>query len=359
MPHRVKKPLSGLKEILSGSRLRKGVFGAVAAVLLVALLGVSAASASPNTPAQRRAAATEVVSQASPRLSGFHAGMVPVSGGSLHYVIGGSGPVLVLLHGWPETWWEWHGVMPTLAQDHTVIAFDLPGLGQSTIPSGGFDAATTADRIHQAVNALGFHQVGVLAHDLGVLVGYDYARDYPSEVTRLAVLDSTLNGFGLESAYTLSFHFLFNQQPSPTPENIINNTLAEQTYLNYMYSFAHNPAAIDRGVYYLAYADPANREAGYDYYRAFPQNAADNVAHATPKLTVPVLAMGGQYSFGPAVAASFGNVATDVHQVVAPGSGHYIPEEVPGFLSECADLFFSSSANPTPPSSDYAACVAS
>jgi pimeloyl-ACP methyl ester carboxylesterase len=293
---------------------------------------------------------------ASPTLAGFRQGMVPVDGGSIHYVIGGSGPGLLLIHGWPETWWEWHKVMPTLAQDHTVIALDLPGLGNSTVPASGFDAVDTAQRLHQAVGELGFSQVGILAHDLGVLVGYAYARDYPGAVTRLAVLESPLNGFGLESAYSLSFHFLFNQAASPTPENMVNNQLAEQTYLNYMFTFAHNQAAIDRQVYYRAYANPANREAGYDYYRAFPQNEANNLANVSDQLTMPVLAMGGQFSFGAGVAASFDQVAKDVHEVVAPDAGHFIPEEVPGFLGACAELFFSSHPDPNPPPS-IAACA--
>jgi pimeloyl-ACP methyl ester carboxylesterase len=357
MPHGSSKALPSIPKFLRAMSWRKYTAMAVAAIMM-ALLGTGVANAVTTTPAWSRASSQGVSAQ-NPYLAGFRQGKAAASGGSLHYVIGGSGPVLVLLHGWPETWWEWRNVMPTLAKDHTVIAFDLPGLGESDIPSSGYDASTTADRIHQAVNALGYHSVSVIGHDLGVLVAYDYARDYPSEVARLAVLESPLNGFGLESAYTLSFHFLFNQAPSPTPENIINNSLAEQTYLNYIYSFSHNQAVIDRSVYYAAYASPANREAGYNYYRAFPQNASDNQAKASPKLTIPVLAMGGQYSFGAGIAASFDNVATDVHAVVAPGSGHFIPEEVPGFLSECAELFFSASANPTPPSSDYASCVAS
>jgi pimeloyl-ACP methyl ester carboxylesterase len=332
---------------------------AIVAAILMAGLGTGVASAVTSSPANGHAPVSQAHSQReSQTLDGFRQGMVSDGSGYLHYVIGGSGPVLVLLHGWPETWWEWRDVMPALAQNHTVVAFDLPGLGESTIPSSGYDAATTASRIHEAVNALGFTSVELMGHDLGTLVAYDYARDYPEEVTRLAVLDSPLNGFGLESAYTLSFHFLLNEAASPTPEDIINDQLAEVAYLNFIFTFAHNATAIDRPVYYQAYASAANREAGYDYYRAFPQNAADNEAHASDKLTIPVLALGGQYSFGTGVGASFDNVATDVHTVVVPGSGHFIPEEEPGFLSECAGLFFSTSPNPTPPSAEYAGCVA-
>src|ERR1700690_4161443 len=242
--------------------------------------------------------------------------------------------------------------MPTLARHHTVIAFDLPRLGGSSVPASGFTAVDTAKRIRDAVQALGFSKVEILAHDLGVLVAYAYARDYPHQVTRLGVLDSPLNGFGLESAYSRGFHFLFNMAASPTPEDMINNVRAEQAYLNYMFTFAHKPTLVDadRTVYYRAYANPANREAGFDYYRVFAQNQVNNLKNVSHQLTIPVLAIGAQFTFGAAVAESFDHVATDVHEVVAPGSGHFIPEEDPRFLAACAGAFFATSPSPKVPS---------
>ncbi len=334
---------------ISGFATVLAVFGTVAAV------NAQAAPAH-STPGKILSRAMP----ASPALAGFRQGFVAISDSTIHYVIGGHGPVLVLLHGWPMTWWEWHTVMPSLAKHHTVVAFDLPGLGDSTVPtSGGYTAVDTAQRLHQAVTALGFGRISILSHDLGVNVAYAYAELYRNSVARLGVLESLLNGFGLESVYGFSFHFLLNMAAPPTPESIINNREAEQAYLNYLYSFAAKPGAItnqDKRIWYAAYASPANREAGYNYYRAFPANETYNLAHAKPKLTMPVLAMGGQDSFGTSVATSFENVATDVHTVVAPGSGHYIPEEDPGFLAECANLFFSSAKHPHAPAG-FAACL--
>ncbi|MEU9887048.1 alpha/beta hydrolase [Sphaerisporangium sp. NPDC051011] len=288
----------------------------------------------------------------------FRHGFVPVDGGILHYVRGGSGPLLVLLHGWPQTWWEWHKVMPALARTHTVIAFDLPGLGDSTVPPGGFDAATTARRIRQGVQRLGFQnqKVKILAHDDGALVAYPYARDYPSEVSRLAVLELPLNGYGLEDAYRLSWHFLFNAAPKPLAERIISTQDDVQTYLGSLFNGAQHPDAIDQAEYFRAYSRPATRSAAYEYYRAFAANAANNQANASKKLTMPVLAMGSQYVFGPVVAASFRQVANDVRQVVAPDAGHWIPEENPAFLINCANLFFGPSTG-TPSSPDLAGCA--
>jgi pimeloyl-ACP methyl ester carboxylesterase len=332
-----------------------GGFGTVAAV------NVLPAQAAHSLPAQAAHGGSGVcVPPPSPTLAGFKQGMVAIPGDTLHYVIGGSGPVLVLLHGWPMTWWEWNTVMPGLAKAHTVIAFDLPGLGNSTVPtSGGYTTADTAVRLHEAVTALGFNNVSILAHDLGVNIGYAYARLYSQSVSRLMVLDSELNGYGLESSYGFSFHFDLNMAAPPTPEDIINNREAEVAYLNYLYSFAHKPGAItsfDKSTWYGAYSCPANREAGYNYYRAFPQNETWDISTNTTKLTIPVVAMGGEDSFGTSVATSFDNVDSDVNSIVAPDSGHYIPEEDPGFVTECAKLFFSSDPNQQAPSG-FAACL--
>jgi pimeloyl-ACP methyl ester carboxylesterase len=333
----------------AGARTRKwwrsGTGALIAAVVL--LLGTAAGA---GATAGGRSAGGSV------DLSSFQQGNVAVEGGTLHYVRGGSGPALVLLHGWPETWWEWRKVMPDLARTHTVIAFDLPGLGSSSVPTGGYDAAHTASRIHQAVTALGYSTVAILSHDLGALVAYPYARDFPTGVSRLAVLETPLNGFGLESAYGLSFHFGLNSQPKPIPENLINDEAHVKTYLGWLFSSAHHPELIDQTKYFNAYGNAAHRSAGFDYYRAFTTNAADNTANASKKLTMPVMAMGAQYVFGAGVAQSFSAVATDVRQVVAPDSGHWIPEENAPFLSQCATLFF----GPAPaqaPTGDLAGCA--
>ena len=334
-----------------------GVSGAVAAV------DALPAQAAHGLPAQTAARNSGVcVPPASPTLAGFQQGMVAVPGDSLHFVIGGSGPVLVLMHGWPMTWWEWHTVMPGLAKTHTVIAFDLPGLGNSAIPTNfGYTTADTATLLHDAVTALGFGNVSILAHDLGVGIGYAYARLYPQSVNRLMVLDSELNGFGLEANFGFSFHFDLNMAAPPTPEDIINNREAEVAYLNYLYSFANKAGAItnqDKNTWYGAYNCPENREAGYNYYRAFSADATWDQNTATPKLTIPVVAMGGEDSFGTAVATSMTSVDSDVHAVVAPDSGHYIPEEDPGFLTECAGLFFNQNPNQNAPQG-FAACLPS
>jgi len=298
----------------------------------------------------------------SPTLAGFSQGFVSVPGdSSIHYVIGGTGPVLVLIHGWPITWWEFSTIMPTLAQNYTVIAFDLPGLGNSAPSNIGYTDADVATLLHEAVGALGYgsQSISILGHDSGGNIAYAYARLFPGSVSREMVLETALSGYGLESLYSASFHFLLNMQPSSVTEGIVNNVASSDAYLDYMYSFVQKPGAIteqDKQIWDADYACPATREAGYNYYRAFPADATWDTSTNTSKLTVEMGAMGGQDSFGDFVAQSFENVDSNVHTIIAPDSGHYIAEEDPVFLAECATLFFSSSPPATAPAG-YASCM--
>jgi pimeloyl-ACP methyl ester carboxylesterase len=334
--------------------------------VVVGLAAFGTVTALPAQAAHQQSAATAdddfCQPPPSPQLPGFTQGFVSVSGdNSVHYVKGGSGPVLVLIHGWPITWWEFHEVMPTLAQNYTVIAFDLPGLGNSGPSTTGYDFASIATILHSAVVALGYgnQQVSLLGHDAGSNVAYAYGRLFTASVFREMVIESALNGYGLESLAGDSFHFLLNQQPSNVTEGIINNVESSDTYLDYLYSFAAKPGAItplDKAIWDADYACPANREAGYNLYRAFAADSTFDTSTNTSKLTLETAAMGGEDSFGNFTATSWSNVDSDVHTIIAPGSGHYVPEEDPQFLGECATLFFS----PNPPStapSGYATCL--
>lgn len=280
-------------------------------------------------------------------IPGVEHGVVTVDGGTIHYARTGSGPPLILLHGWPQTWWSWHKVIPELGQAHTVIALDLPGLGDSSAPAGGYDKASTARRVRQAVQQLGFQQVQILAHDIGGAVAHAYARDYPTEVSRLAVIESPLAGFGLADLNSYTWHILFNATRAPIPEQLIDNDDVP-TYLGMFFEGSLPPA--ERELYYQAYSDPADRTAGYEYYRAFTADAEDNRAHAASKrLPMPVLAVGGQRSLESTIAASFRPVAADVREVVAPDSAHFVPEENPRFLIDCVRLFFGDVPAGAPP----------
>lgn len=347
MPNEEKPAISRMRRFM-----RATVVTASTLTLLVAGVASSGSAHPPTVDSHAAVAGTAGFNRS------FVDGRVAVDGGTIHYVRGGSGPAIVLLHGWPETWWAWHKVMPELAVNHTVIAIDLPGLGESSVPASGYDKATTAKRVRQAVNKLGFRQVTIMAHDVGVLVAYPYARDFPTEVTKLVVLESPLSGFGLESVYGVSFHFQFNMAPAPIPEQMVDNDDVK-VYLGMIFDFSLDHSTVDRDVYYRAYGDPAHRHAGYEYYRAYPADALDNQANAAAKqLPMPVLAMGAALVFGPGVAASFRQVATNVHEVVAPDTLHFIPEENPRFLLDCVNLFLGDTAPSSGASPALANCPA-
>jgi pimeloyl-ACP methyl ester carboxylesterase len=268
--------------------------------------------------------------------------MASVNGIQLHYVIGGHGNPVVLLHGWPQTWYEWHKVMPALAKNYTVIAPDLRGLGDSSKPVTGYDGNTTAEDIYQLISQLGLGQkIYLVGHDVGVLTAYSYAASHPNNVSKLVILDvPPLPPPGFEDC---CWWFRFHQTPD-IPEMLTAGK--EREYLSWFYRYAYNPAAItqaDIDEYVSKYSAPGGMRAGFEYYRAFPTTLEQNKDHANVKLQMPVLALGGEYSFGTAALDSMKSLATDVRGGTVPLSGHWIAEERPDFLTEQLFKFFGNS----------------
>jgi pimeloyl-ACP methyl ester carboxylesterase len=266
-----------------------------------------------------------------------------VNGIQMHYVIGGQGDPVVLLHGWPQTWYEWHKVMPALAKNYTVVAPDLRGLGDTSKPLTGYDANTTAEDIYQLLSMLGLHQkIYLVGHDVGVLTAYSYAASHPNNVSKLVILDvPPLPPPGFEDCcWWFKFH-----QTSDIPEMLTAGK--EREYLSWFYRFAYNPEAIteaDIDKYVASYSAPGGMRAGFEYYRAFPTTLEQNREHANVKLPMPVLALGGEYSFGNAALTSMKSLATDVRGGIIPFSGHWIAEERPEFLINQLLSFFSDSS---------------
>src|SRR5215218_9698645 len=220
--------------------------------------------------------------------------MASVNGIQMHYVMGGQGDPLVLLHGWPETWYAWHKVMPALAQNYTVIAPDLRGLGDSSKPPTGYDGKTVAEDIHQLVTQLGFKTIFLVGHDIGSFVVYPYAAAHPTEVKRLVVMEvpPPITGFFPPPSIPL-WLILFHQTPD-VPEALVQDK--EMMYLSWFYqNLAYNPAAItqaDINEYVSHYSAPGGMRAGFEYYRAIPQDLIQNENYSKTNLTMPVLALG-------------------------------------------------------------------
>src|SRR5215216_4103170 len=270
-----------------------------------------------------------------------------VNGIQLQYVIGGQGDPVVLLHGWPETWYAWHKVMPALAKNHTVIAPDLRGLGDSSKPPTGYDGKTVAEDIHQLVTQLGFNTIFLVGHDIGTWVAYPYAAENPTEVEKLVIMEVPPPGFW-PPPVPLPWWFSFHQTPD-VPEALVQGK--ETEYLSWFYhNLAYNPSAItqeDINEYVSRYSAPGGMRAGFEYYRAFPQDAIQNQNYSQTNLTMPVLALGGGYipTFGgnitmPTVIYGMKILAQNVTGITVPNSGHFIPEEQPDVVVKLLNNFF-------------------
>ena len=260
-----------------------------------------------------------------------------VNGFLMHYVTGGKGDPILLLHGWPETWFEWRHVIPELiAHNYTVIAPDLRGFGDSEKPQSGYDTKTLADDVYQLVKKLGFSKIYVVAHDWGGPVAYSYAAAHPGDIKKMVILDTLLPGFGFEEAGNFSpngiWHFSFHAVRD-LPEKLIEGK--EDVYLNWFYDWTYNQSAItpeDREEYIRQYSKPGALRAGFEVYRAVFEDAEQNREYAKVKLGMPILTIGGEAGIGNSTTTTFQAVASNVSGITLPNTGHFIPEERPKVL---------------------------
>lgn len=254
----------------------------------------------------------------------------------LHYLTAGKGPAVLLLHGYAETSRMWRPLIPLLAEKFTVIAPDLPGIGDSSIPDK-IDMLSAAQRIHLLVRSLGLEKARVVGHDIGLMVAYAYAAQFPNETEKLALMDAFLPGvLGWEPIYDDPnvWHFRFNGE---YPEKLVKGR--ERTYFEYFWNvFAadktHSIPEVDRKAYTEAYSRPGRMRAAWTYFASWPQLAKDFGELSQTKLTMPVLSIGGDKSLGKELAAQIKLVATDVRVVVLPNTGHWILEERPKETTE-------------------------
>jgi pimeloyl-ACP methyl ester carboxylesterase len=255
-----------------------------------------------------------------------------VDGLKLHYLTAGHGPAVILLHGYTQTSRMWTPIIPLLAQKFTVIAPDLPGIGDSDIPKDGLDMKTAAIRIHGLAKSLGVEKARVVGHDIGLMVAYAYAAQFPAETEKLVVMDAFLPGVaGWKDVYDNPgiWHFRFN---GPTPEVLVRGR--ERTYFDYFWNdFAadktHSIPEADRAAYTAAYARPGRMRAGWAYFVSFQQAASDFAQLSQTRLTMPVLAIGGEKANGKLLGEQMKLVATGATMVVLKDCGHWVMEEKP------------------------------
>ena len=257
----------------------------------------------------------------------------------LHYLTAGKGPeTVILLHGFAETSRMWRPLISKLSEKFTVIAPDLPGIGDSSIPADNkIDMITAAKQIHDLVRSLKIDKARVVGHDIGLMVAYAYAAQFPNETEKLAVMDAFLPGVaGWEPIYNAPniWHFRFNGE---YPEKLVQGR--ERTYFEYFWNVlaadkTRSLPEADRKAYTEAYSKPGRMRAAWTYFASWPQLAKDFAQLSQTKLTMPVLSIGGEKSLGNELGAQMKLVTDNVTVIVLPNTGHWILEEKPKETSD-------------------------
>ncbi|GAA5201510.1 CFTR inhibitory factor Cif [Rugosimonospora acidiphila] len=287
----------------------------------------------------------EIVSPVAERRppDGFSELATSVDGVMINYVRGGDGPTLVLLHGYPQTWYMWRKVMPEFGQHYTVVAPDLRGAGDSAAPAGGYDKKTLAGDVHGLLAQLGLDEsVRIIGHDIGMMVAYSYAAQHPDSVQRLVLCESLIPDESVYHLPALTQHGpgiwnfgLFNVD-SGFPERLVAGR--ELAWVRgFMGAQAVHPEGIDDQSlreYARCLLDEEHLSASFAYFRTLDQDVADNAEYAQSPLPMPVLAIGAAGSLGDSVSAQVARYAQDVSSGVVDGSGHWLFEEQPDKLSQ-------------------------
>jgi len=263
---------------------------------------------------------------------GFSERKVEVNGVRIHYSIGGQGSPVVLLHGYAQTSHMWNHIMPLLASNHTVIVPDLRGAGGSSKPESGYDKKNMAVDIHDLVKSLGFNRAAIVGHDIGLMVAYAYAAQFPQETERLVLMDAFLPGIGdWKNVWLMRdlWHFHFY---GDVPLALVKGR--ERTYFEHFWNdFAadskHSVSEADRRIYAKAYAQPGGMRAGFEYFKNFERDAKDFGELSVTRLSMPVLVLTGEKASGNFLIEQAKLVATNVDGKVIAGSGHWLMDEAP------------------------------
>ena len=275
-------------------------------------------------------------SEAADLPQGAESQFAQVNGIRLHYVKMGKGPLLILLHGWPETWYEWRKVMPALASKFTVVAPDLRGLGLSEKTRGGYDKHTIANDVAALIKHLGERSAIAVGHDMGGKVAYVLGLLHPELVTKLILVDCMPPGTeNMDPAKGGMWHYGFHMA-TEFPEMLTRGR--EREYIcAQMTQWLHRKDAITQDAcdeYAKHYASPGGMTAGFNYYRALPGDAKFLAAYADRKFAMPILTVAGRYGVSDNLFKAMMPKADNLKGVIAEESGHFVPEEAPGFLTE-------------------------
>jgi pimeloyl-ACP methyl ester carboxylesterase len=257
------------------------------------------------------------------------------NGVRLHYLVAGQGEPVLLLHGFAQSSHMWRPLMRELAKTHTVIAADLRGAGQSDAPEEGYTKAAMARDMRGLMSGLGHSNVSLVGHDMGMMVAYAYAVQFPGEVKSITLMDSYLPGVGDWTRAGLvrdEWHFHFFGK---TPQALVQGR--ERIYLEHFWNdFAADPGKslpeADRKIYAAEYARPNHVRAGMEWFRTLDQDAREFHEFAAKPLTIPMLVLTGEKGAGDFLIKQAELIDTDVQGAVVPGAGHWLMEEAPGYV---------------------------
>jgi len=265
-----------------------------------------------------------------------------VNGVSIHYVIGGKGAPLMLVHGFGQNWYMWNRLLPELSKHFTVIAPDLRGVGESGKPAGGYDKKNMATDLHELAKKLGYSSINLAGHDIGLMVAYAYAAQYPADVKKVALMDALLPG--VEPVWhqisTTAWHFGFFSRP------VAGALVAGQERLfltDFWPQVGHVKnlfTKVEADEFIRSYAQPGGITGSFRWFAAFPQDAKDNLQLMKHKLPMPLLAMGGQFYSAPFLADHCRLVAANVTEAKIPNAGHWLVQEnTPAVQQALLDFF--------------------
>jgi len=346
---------SGSPPASAKARRRLSRHAFTAAIALATLLGGLALQSARTAASASKPAPDAFGSVAgSPRLPAgfsktFKSQFVEANGIRQHVVIGGEGPPLLLVHGWPENWYAWRLLMPALARDFTVIAPDQRGIGLSEKTQDGYDAGTLADDLAALMTELGYQRFAVVGHDTGYIIGYALAADHRDRVDRLALAEVP-GPPGVGDDPSLFVPEPINNRLWHIPFNRVNDDLiVEMVQSNadgfYGYEFAIQAGGATLPNYAIDYCIELYTRSknvlrgSFGLYRAWDAHVTQNKDRAKTPLTIPVLGIGGENSWGPLAGDALRPVANDVQTVVIPGVGHWVAETAPEQMLETLDPF--------------------
>jgi pimeloyl-ACP methyl ester carboxylesterase len=269
-----------------------------------------------------------------------------VNGARIHYVVGGEGPAVVLVHGWPYTWAEWRKLMPLIAQaGFTVIAPDLRGIGDSAKPETGYAKLNVAEDIRQIAQMVRPGPVNLVGTDIGAMVAYAYAANHPDEVRRLVLAESLIPGFGLEDRMNPAtggyWHFGFQMQVGLAAMLTSGKEAAYLSPLWQMMSISKDALEVATSSYLPYYGAPGGMRGGFEHYGSLLEDGKQNRATFRGKLKMPVLVLSGDKGLPSAqTIESVDNVAQNVESAIVPNSGHVFAADNPSWVAAKLSAFF-------------------